>query len=136
MAWELPSFCVGNLVSDADYRTTSKQFYCMKVDTTNNQFTICDTDGEVVFGVLQDKPLSGESGDIMTLGVTKVVAAESLTAGDHWGTDSNGKAKKIEETVTGADVGDYAAGQVLQGASSGEYATVTVGFPTFKVEAQ
>jgi hypothetical protein len=134
MAWELPGFNIGNLV--ADVAMTSHQFKCVKMSTTNNTFSLCDTDGEVVLGVLQDKPGAGEAGDIMSLGVTKVVAAETLTAGDTWGTDGSGLAKKVEGTVTGADVGDYSAGVVLEGAAVNELATVTIGVPTYKVEAQ
>lgn len=134
MAWELPSFNIGNLVANASM--ASNQYKCVKGTTTNNTFALCDTDGEPVLGVLQDKPDSGAAGDVMALGVTKVVAAETLTAGDFWGTGASGTAKKIEITVTGADVGDYVAGQVLQGAASGELATVTIGFPTFQVELQ
>lgn len=134
MAWELNLGCIGNLVADADL--SSNQYYVVKVDTTNNQFSLCDTDGELVLGVLQDKPDSGAAGEIMVQGFTKVVAAETLTAGDAWGTDSAGKAKKVEKTVTGADVGDYIAGQVVQGAAAGELAVVSIGFPTGIVEAQ
>lgn len=136
MAWELGCFNIGNLLAASTM--ASNQFKCVKAHTTNNQFTLCSVDGEVVLGVLQDKPASGESGDIMTIGVTKVTVGvgETLVAGQTWGTDSSGKAKTIEGTVTGADVGDYAAGMVLQGAAAGELATVTIGFPTFKVEAQ
>jgi hypothetical protein len=134
MAWELNGFCIGNLVSNATM--ASNQFKCVKAHTTNNQFALCNTDGEPVLGVLQDNQGSGISGDIRTVGVTKVVAAETLTAGDRWGTDSSGLAKKVEITVTGADVGDYVAGVVLEGAAVNELATVTIGFPTFMVEAQ
>jgi hypothetical protein len=136
MAWQLPSFCIGNLIAAASM--ASNQFHCVKADSTNNQFALCDTDGEVVLGVLQDNPASGEAGDIMCLGVTKVVVGtgETLVAGQTWGVDANGEAKTIEGTVTGADVGDYAAGMVLEGAAAGELASVTIGFPTFKVEAQ
>jgi len=134
MAWELGLFSIGNLVSDATM--ASNQFKCVKMSATDNTFSLCDTDGEVLLGVLQDNQASGVAGDIMAAGVTKVEAAETLAAGDHWGTDASGLAKKIEGTVTGADVGDYAAGVVLQGASVNELATVTVGLSTYKVEAQ
>lgn len=134
MAWELPAFCVGALVTNADLSTY--QFYAVKINTTNNQVALCDTDGEVGFGVLQNKPASGIAADVMTLGITKVVAVETLTAGDFWGVDATGKAKKIEGSITGADVGDYVMGQVLEGAAADELATVSVGFPTFKVELQ
>lgn len=135
MAWENPLFCPGGLSANADL--SAKQFYCVKMSATANKVALCDTDGEVTIGVLQDKPASGEASNVMMVGITKVVAAEALSPGDTWGTDANGKAKKVEGTVTGADVGDFAAGIVIEGTSgANELATVTVGITTFKVEAQ
>lgn len=132
MAWEQWDIGLGQLVASADLST--KQFYCVKAHTVNNQFALCDTDGEVVLGVLQDKPTSGLAGNIMTVGVTKVIVGEALTAGDKWGTDGVGKAKKTEMTLTGADVGDYFGGVVLEGAAVGELATVTIGMQSGLVE--
>ena len=134
MAYQQPGFCIGVLVSDATM--ASNQFKCVKISASNNIFSLCDTDGEDVLGVLQDNQGSGIAGDIMAMGITKVIAAETLAAGDSWGTDASGLAKKIEGTITGADVGDYIAGKVLEGASVNELATVTIGLSTSKVEAQ
>ncbi len=135
MAFEQPLFSPAGLIAGGDI--SAHQFKCFKMSTTRVQIALCDTDGEVVLGVLQDKPAaSGASANIMSLGITKVKAAETLVPGDTWGTDASGLAKKIEGSITGADVGDYAAGMVLSGAAVGELATVTIGFPTFKVEAQ
>lgn len=134
MAWELALGCIGNLVADSSM--ASNQYKIVKMSTTNNTFSLCSVDGEVPLGILQDDPASGDAGSIMVLGVSKVVAAETLTAGDFYGTGASGTAKIIEGTVTGADVGDMVLGQVLVGAAAGEYATVTVGIQTFRVEAQ
>lgn len=136
MAWEQLGHCVGALVSDADM--ASHQFKCVKMSSSNNIFSLCDTDGEVILGVLQDNQGSGIAGKICLTGITKVKVAtgETLVAGQSWGTDANGLAKTIEGSITGADLGDYAAGTVLEGAGAGELATVTVGVNTFKVEAQ
>lgn len=134
MATESPLFCIGWLTAAASL--TTKQFYCVKKNSTDNQVALCDTDGEVVMGILQNKPGSGIAADVMAAGVSKLEAGETLTAGDLWGTDTNGKGKKVERSVTGADVGDYFGGEVLEGADSGELATVTVGFVTGFVEAQ
>ncbi len=135
MAWELDLFTIPSLDVDADL--SAKQFFCVKLTTTNNRAELCDADGEIFFGVLQDKPdAAGKQAIIRSIGVTKVVCGETIAAGDFWGTDSAGKAKKVEHTNTGADIGDFIAGQVLEGADSGELATVTLGFPiTGRVEA-
>jgi len=126
MAWEQKGFCVGALVSDAD------------MASNNGVFSLCDADGEVMLGVLQDNQGSGIAGEVCLSGVTKVTVGvgETLVAGQTWGTDASGKAKTVEGSVTGADLGDYAAGVVLEGAAAGELATVTIGLQTFKTEAQ
>ena len=136
MAWEQRGFCVGAL--KADTAKTSNQFHIVKADTTDNQFALCDTDGERGLGILQDTPAAGSAGDIMLMGISKVVVGvgETLTAGDDYGVDANGEAKKIEATITGADVGDHVLGKVLQGAGAGELAVVTIGLNTYVVEAQ
>lgn len=134
MATELQIFNVPGLTAAASL--AAKQFYCVKKNTSDNQVAICDTDGEVFLGVLQNDPASGKEATVMALGVTKVIADETLTAGDLWKTSSDGQAAIAEGTVTGADVGDYVAGVVLVGAAAGALATVTIGVPSFRVEAQ
>ena len=133
MAWE-DGWRLPGVQAAADL--SAKQFFCVVKNTTNKQVALASVDGEVVLGVLQDKPnASGKAAEVITFGVTKVEAGETLAAGDFWGTDSAGKAKIVERTNTGADVGDYVAGQVIVGAASGELATVTIGYPTFQVES-
>ena len=134
MAYEQPVWALAGAVAAADL--SAKQFFCVKKNATNQQYALCDTDGEVVDGVLQNKPdAAGREATIMALGITKIEAGEALTAGDLWGTDNAGKAKIVEGTNTGGDVGDYVMGRVIQGAASGEIATVTVGVPSFRVES-
>jgi hypothetical protein len=133
MAFEAPLFMVPGQVAAADL--SAKQYYCVKKNTTDNQVALCSVDGEIFLGVLQNKPTSGIAASVMAAGVTKVLAAETLTAGDYWGTDNAGKARIVEKTNTGADIGDYAAGVVLQGAGAGELASVTVGLMSFIVES-
>jgi hypothetical protein len=132
MAWEIPLFNPGGLVAGEDL--SAKQFYCVKV-TADNAVSLCDTDGEVFDGILQDKPASGYAANVMMAGISKVECGEALSAGNYWGVDANGKAKKVEATNTGADTGDFVMGRVIEGAGSGEYATVSVGLHTFKVES-
>ena len=130
MAWERRAFTIPGLQANGDM--SSDQFKCVVMDTSTDHYVdLCDADGEVILGVLQNKPAAaGDPAEVMALGVTKVVAGETLTRGMFWGTDTNGKAKQVEETATGADTGDYIAGQVIVGGSANEYCTVTIGFPT------
>lgn len=115
---------------------STKQYHCVKKNTTDNQYVLCTADGEVFDGVLQNKPNAANvPANIAMFGVTRVIADETLTAGDFWGTSADGQAKIIEATNTGADIGDFVMGRVIQGAASGALATVTIGIPQFKVES-
>lgn len=135
MATENSVFELTGMTADADLST--KQFFFMKQGSTNKRVGLASVDGEVVDGVLQNKPnAAGQAADVMALGITKVVAGETLAAGDLIKTLSNGKAGVAEGTVTGADVGDYVIGRCLIGAALDEIASITVGMLTFRVEAQ
>lgn len=134
MAYEQPGVKLTGLTADADLST--KQFYFVKMSATNRQVSLCDTDGEAVIGVLQNKPnASGVAAEVMANGISKIEAGETIVAGDFIGTDSAGKAKKIEETNTGADIGDHWYGQCIEGAASGELITVAIGFQTGRTES-
>jgi len=134
MARETQGFALTGMVAAA--ALTTRQFYPAKV-TAANTVNICTVDGEIFDGVLQDAPASGAAANVMASGITKVVAGEALAAGDMWGVDSTGRAKKVEATVTGADVGDFFGGRVLEAAAAaGELATVTIGLVNGLVEAQ
>jgi hypothetical protein len=129
-----PVWSLAGAQAAADLST--KQFYAVKKNTTAHQYALCDTDGEVIAGVLQNKPsAAGREATIMAMGITKVIAGETLVPGDLWGCDSAGKAKVVEGSNTGADTGDYVAGFVIEGAATDEIATVTIGMPTFRVES-
>lgn len=127
-AWEAPVFKCPSLVATNTLAT--KQFYCVKLDTSNdNQVVIAATDGEPIFGVLQNKPGAGVEAEVTCIGVTKVIASEALTVGDLWGTDSSGKAKIVEATNTGADIGDTIMGIVIAGGSAAnDIVTVSIAF--------
>lgn len=134
MAYEGVQVSIPGLEAGADLSTN--QFYCVKMSATDNRVSLCDTDGEVFLGVLQDKPAAaGRQANVVVSGVTKGVAGEALTAGDFVGTDSAGKFKIVEVTNTGADIGDFVNGTVIQGAASGAIATIMLGTPQIRTEA-
>lgn len=132
MAFEGAQIRIPAALAAADL--SSNQFYFVKKNTTNGQFALAATDGEIVVGVLQDKPsAAGAAACICAWGVTKIEAGGTLTAGDYVGTDSSGRAVKKNHTATGADVGDYICGYVIEGAASGEKATIMFGAPAYRV---
>ena len=133
MAFEGGQLTVVGALAGADLST--KLFHFVKKSATNLQFTTPSVDGEIVIGVQQNKPdAAGKTLTVAYIGVTKMECGENLTAGDFVGTDNAGKAKKIDVSATGADVGDYIAGVVLEGASSGELCTVLL-IPGYRVFA-
>ncbi|KKL13385.1 hypothetical protein LCGC14_2526300 [marine sediment metagenome] len=115
---------------------STKQYYCVVKNTTDRQYAVATADGEVIDGILQNKPNAANvPANIAMAGVSRVVADETLTAGNLWGTSADGQAKIIESSNTGADVGDFVMGRVIEGAASGALATVTIGAPQYKVES-
>lgn len=131
MASQNPLDRIGGLSASADL--SAKQYYFVKIDG-DYSVGLCDTDGEFPIGVLQNEPTSGQAATVEMAGATKVVAAEALTAGDFVGTDANGKAKIVQSTNTGADIGDWLVGIVIEGAGADEIATIKLGFAQ-RVEA-
>lgn len=133
MAYQHPLFQPAGLKAAADL--SAKQFYFVVKNTTNQEVALASVDGEIVMGVLQNDPTTGQGAEVMSVGITKVTADEALTAGDYVGTSADGQAKIVETTNTGADVGDYVVGQVIEGAAAGALASVMIGVQTFRVEA-
>jgi len=134
MAWEAPGYKLPGCTAAADYRTTG-QYLFVKI-TADDIVTKCSVAGERAVGVLQNAPNTGQEAEIVVNGVTKVVAGELLAAGDIVGTDSSGRAQKIEATATGADLGAWALGQVVEGAgAAGELVTILLGDVGYRVTA-
>lgn len=134
MAYEGVQTAIPGAVASGNLST--KQYYCVVKNATANQYAVAAVDGEVIDGILQNKPnAAGVPANVAMSGVSRVVADEILTAGDLWGTSSSGKAKIIAATNTGADIKDFVLGRVIQGCAQNALATVTIGTPQFKVES-
>lgn len=127
MAWEIPLFRPGGLKAAASL--TTKQFYGVKV-TANNSVNIVTANGEPGLGILQNAPASGEAAEVMLAGISKILVGTAVAAGQLWGFDSAGKATPVEDNNTGASLGYWVQGRVIEGAAAGEYATVDIGILT------
>ena len=113
---------------------SSKQFYMVYLASAT-QVTLPDgSASEVPIGVLQNEPSSGYAATVECGGISKVVAGETIAAGDLVGTDNAGKAKKVEASNTGADIGDWAIGICIEGGDAGELIAVKLGI-SHRVEA-
>lgn len=129
MAWEIKGFTPGGLKAAADLST--KQFYGVK-STANNQVNIITAEGEPGLGILQNSPVSGDAAEVMMSGISKVYVNSSaaVAAGDLWGWASDGTIQTVVDNNTGASLGNWVQGTVLEGAAAGGIATVTVGLTT------
>lgn len=69
---------------------STKQFYAVAI-TGSRAVNLASTGGENVYGILQNKPSTGEAADIGIMGVSKAVAGAVVTAGNFLMTDTAGR---------------------------------------------
>ena len=101
MATESPMISDGaNTTAAADL--SAKQFYAAKL-TAARSVNLASTGGEAIYGILQNKPVSGEVADLAIFGVCKAAAGAAFSAGAALMTDTTGRL--ITQTSTNATVG-------------------------------
>jgi hypothetical protein len=86
MAWEQPLECISLIVAAT---FAAKQYYAVKVDSAGKA-AVCGA-GENGIGIMQDNPAADEVGNVMTLGVSKAVYGDTVTAGNNLSSDASGK---------------------------------------------
>jgi hypothetical protein len=100
------------------------QYYFVEQDSTNEQVSRCNAATDQALGILQNKPASsGRAALVRVLGHSKVVAGETLTAGNLVGPNARGSATAL---TPGSDTTAYVAGVVVVGADSGENAEMVL----------
>lgn len=95
---------------------SAKQFYCVKLTTTGRAVNLASTGGEQVYGVLQNKPTSGQAADVGILGISKAIAGNTVTAADQLMTDTSGRlitATSTNHRVAVALEAATATGQII-----------------------
>lgn len=70
---------------------TAKQFYIVQLDATG-KIEVAEGATDLVVGVLQNAPYTGEQATYQFLGTTKVIAGGTVNIGDWVTTDSSGQA--------------------------------------------
>ena len=86
-------------VASADL--SAKQFFAVKLHSTEGQIALGAAATDVCLGILQDKPKAGEAGRVRIHGISKAVSDGSGTAigiGDKVGTNTLGKVVKAHTT--------------------------------------
>ena len=96
---------------------TSSQFRFVVV-TSDNTVDVCSATTDIILGVLQDKPYTGQGAIIRTHGHTKIVLGTTITAGQLLGTDNAGRATPL--TVGNGGSSAYIAGICTVGGAVNE----------------
>jgi hypothetical protein len=118
MAFESNLFSVPGLVANADL--SSYQHYLVKQTSADLTVALNDVAGGDCIGVLQNKPdAANKPAQVMSHGVTKVVAGGTVTASDLLKSDASGRVVKATRSLTGADVGDAVVGRCLTAGTVG-----------------
>lgn len=86
---------------------TGKQFYGVKFNA-DRQVILMAAVTDVCCGILQNAPASGETAEVATIGTIKIIAGETISAGDKIRIHSDGKAMifapDTDTTATGYGV--------------------------------
>ena len=90
---------------------SAKQFYIVQMDSSGDM-EVAEGATDLLLGVLQDKPESGQAGTYRHTGTTKVVASAAIAIGD-WVTTTN--AGKAVATTTDKDI---VIGKALEAAAA------------------
>jgi hypothetical protein len=88
---------------------SAKQFYIVQQDA-NGDVEVAEGATDLLLGVLQNDPKSGEGATYRFIGTSKVIAGGTIAVGDWITTDANGKA-----VATTTD-GDVVIGKALEAA--------------------
>lgn len=104
MAYEIPVFS-HSFTAGGDLRT--KQYYFVKLNS-DGKAVICSGATDVPIGVLQNAPNTGETAEVMIVGVSKVSCDGVVGVGALVGTSGDGQA---DAKVPGTDTTEYAVGR-------------------------
>lgn len=99
----------------AENDLSAKQFYAVELSGADRQVDVCDNAGDLVFGILQNKPTASKAATVRVGGITKWISDGSgtpINVGAKVGTDGSGKA--VVKTADTAKV----AGTALSASSA------------------
>ena len=115
----------GPLIHDGSQTTaavTLTQFYaCKLLAGTSRQVTPITVKGERIYGIVQNKPITGAAADVGFMGVSKCVAAAVITAGHTICVNTVGK-------LISATTNTHAIGYAIESAVTNQVFTAMI-FP-------
>ena len=94
---------------------SSSQFYAVKI-TAARSVNLANSGGEFIYGILQNKPTSGQAADVGILGVSKAVAGAAFSAGAALMTNTSAQlitATGTNHRIATAIEAATAAGQII-----------------------
>jgi hypothetical protein len=128
MAFEGQQFLVPGLVSGQDLSAADRAFLFVKL-SADRTVVVCNGATDVPVGVLQaPTPTSAYPQPVVvcSMGLTKLQADASLSAGNAIGTSGDGQA---DAKTVGVDTTEYICGQVVEvagGTTAGNYITALI----------
>jgi hypothetical protein len=105
MAHEIPLLVV---TRPAGADLTAKQFYFVELDT-DGTVDVPSAAGQRVYGILQNKPNTGEEASILVFGVSKVHMSGAINEGEFVSTAADGRGRASTAQASGTahtDTGD------------------------------
>lgn len=112
-----------SVAAGEDLSAQAKQFLIVKL--SSGAVVACTGTTDKPFGVLQNRPASGDMAEVCIFGITKVRSNAGLSVDDSIGTSSDGEAA----AYTVSDTTKHIFGKVLPGggtSNAGEYATAFI----------
>ena len=99
----------------AEKDLSTKQYYFVEMGGAAGQIDVCDNAGDLVLGVLQNKPnAANKLCAIRVMGTTKVICGGTVTEMARVGTDVDGKC------VVKSTAADLVAGIALEAGAAGD----------------
>ena len=96
-----------SLTAGADL--SAKQYFFVKLDGSGNA-VVCSGVTDIPVGVLQNNPTSGQTAEVVVIGMTKISADAALSIGAFIGTSGDGQA---DAKTNGTDTTEYVVGRML-----------------------
>lgn len=119
MAYEIPILKDSR---EAAATMSAKQYYVVILSGTKADIPTTAT--KVPYGILQNKPDSGGTAEIMVVGISKVSSDAALAVGDLIGSSGDGQLLKL---TPGTDTTKYVIGQVVEASdNAGEFASAAI----------
>ena len=102
----------GPLLHDGSQNTaavTLTQFYaCKLLAGTSREVTPITVGGERIYGIVQNKPLTGQAADVGFMGISKAVAKAVISSGHTLAVATNGTLKSCSASTSTQHIIGYA----------------------------